>query len=80
MRKLSGAQNFSDVPGKPTAEGFALSEDALFQEKFHELCAAVEYHVQEEDRMLPEAERELEEQLENLLDEMQELKQSLLAS
>jgi hypothetical protein len=52
----------------------------LFQEKFHELCAAVEYHVQEEDRMLPEAERELEEQLENLLDEMQELKQSLLAS
>jgi iron-sulfur cluster repair protein YtfE (RIC family) len=56
-------------------------EDALFQEKFDELRATVEHHVQEEEgRMFPEAERELEEQLEDLRDEMQELKQSLLAS
>jgi hypothetical protein len=55
-------------------------EGALFQEKFDGLRATVEHHVQEEGRMFPEAEVELGEQLEDLRDEMQELKQSLLAS
>ena len=40
----------------------------------------MEQHVQdEESRMFPQAEQELEDQLEDLRDEMQEIKEQLLA-
>jgi hemerythrin superfamily protein len=52
-----------------------------FAAKFQELVENVEHHVEEEETaMLPEAEEILAEQLEDLMDEMQELKQQLLAS
>jgi iron-sulfur cluster repair protein YtfE (RIC family) len=51
-----------------------------FATKFQELRTKVEQHVQEEERkMFPQAEQELEEQLEDLRDEMQEVKEQLLA-
>jgi uncharacterized coiled-coil DUF342 family protein len=51
-----------------------------FAMKFQELRAKVEQHVRdEESRMFPQAEQELQEQLEDLRDEMQEIKEQLLA-
>jgi iron-sulfur cluster repair protein YtfE (RIC family) len=51
-----------------------------FAMKFQELRIKVEQHVQEEESsMFPQAEQELEEQLEDLRDEMQEIKDQLLA-
>ncbi len=51
-----------------------------FATKFRELRTKVAQHVQdEESRMLPQAEQELQEQLEDLRDEMQEIKEQLLA-
>jgi hypothetical protein len=53
----------------------------LFQTKFRELRDNVEHHVRDEEgRMFPQAEREMEERLEDLKDEMQEYKQALQAS
>jgi iron-sulfur cluster repair protein YtfE (RIC family) len=51
-----------------------------FAAKFQELRTKVEQHVQdEESRMFPQAEQELQDQLEDLRDEMQEIKEQLLA-
>jgi hemerythrin-like domain-containing protein len=51
-----------------------------FAVKFQELRVKVEQHVQEEEsQMFPQAEQALEEQLEDLRDEMQEIKEHLLA-
>jgi hemerythrin superfamily protein len=52
-----------------------------FGAKFQELRTKVEQHVQaEEGQLFPQAEQVLEEQLEDLRDEMQEIKEQLLAS
>jgi hemerythrin-like domain-containing protein len=52
-----------------------------FEAKFQELMANVEHHVQEEEAaMFPLAEDELEEDMQDLRDEMQELKKGLMAS
>ena len=52
-----------------------------FDAKFHELMHNVEHHVAEEEAaMFPLAEEELEEDMQDLRDEMQELKKELLAS
>jgi hemerythrin-like domain-containing protein len=57
------------------------SDEELFDAKFSELMDNVEHHVEEEEsEMLPEAERVLAEQAEELMDEMQELKKQLLTS
>jgi hemerythrin-like domain-containing protein len=59
----------------------AEEEDAEFAAKFQELMDSVEDHVEDEETQLfPQAEAVLEEQLEDLRDEMQELKQQLTAS
>ena len=56
------------------------ADQEAFAAKFQELHAKVEQHVQdEESQMFPQAEQELEEQLEDLRDEMQEIKEQLLA-
>ena len=56
-------------------------DDQTFDAKFKELIRTVEHHVEEEEReMFPLAEAELEEDMDDLMDEMQELKEQLLAS
>ena len=56
------------------------ADQEAFAAKFQELRTKVEQHVQEEEsQMFPQAEQELEEQLEDLRDEMQEIKEQLLA-
>jgi hemerythrin superfamily protein len=56
------------------------ADQEAFAAKFQELRAKVEQHVQdEESQMFPQAEQALEEQLEELRDEMQEIKEHLLA-
>ena len=55
------------------------ADQEAFAAKFHELRTKVDQHVQdEESQMFPQAEREREEQLEDLRDEMQEIKEQLL--
>ena len=55
--------------------------DEAFNAKFRELMDNVEHHVQEEEaEMFPEAEELLAEQGAELVDEMEEIKQQLLAS
>jgi hemerythrin-like domain-containing protein len=52
-----------------------------FDAKFQELIQRVEHHVEEEETaMFPLAEEELEEDMEDLGDEMQELKKELMTS
>jgi hemerythrin-like domain-containing protein len=56
------------------------ADQEAFAAKFQVLRAKVEQHVQdEESQMFPQAEQALEEQLEELRDEMQEIKEHLLA-
>ena len=56
------------------------ADQEAFAAKFQELRTKVEQHVQEEEsQMFPQAEQELEDQLEDLRDEMQEIKEQLLA-
>ena len=56
------------------------ADQEVFAAKFQELRTKVEQHVQdEESQMFPQAEQELEDQLEDLRDEMQEIKEQLLA-
>ncbi len=56
------------------------ADQEAFAAKFQELRTKVEQHVQEEEsQVFPQAEQELEEQLEDLRDEMQEIKEQLLA-
>ena len=55
------------------------ADQEAFAAKFQELRTKVEQHVQaEESQMFPQAEQELEKQLEDLRDEMQEIKEQLL--
>ena len=59
----------------------AEEEDAEFAAKFQELMDRVDDHVEDEETQLfPQAEAVLEEQLEDLRDEMQDLKQQLLGA
>ena len=52
-----------------------------FDVKFTELVRNVEHHVEEEEsQMFPLAEDQLADEVEDLMDEMQELKEQLLAS
>ena len=52
-----------------------------FDAKFKELVRNVEHHVQEEEsQMFPLAEDHLADEVEDLMDEMQELKEQLLTS
>jgi hypothetical protein len=52
-----------------------------FDTKFHELRRNVEHHVEEEEaEMFPLAEEKLEEDMKDLKNEMQELKEQILAS
>jgi hemerythrin-like domain-containing protein len=52
-----------------------------FDVKFKELVRNVEHHVEEEEsQMFPLAEDQLADEVEDLMDEMQELKEQLLAS
>jgi iron-sulfur cluster repair protein YtfE (RIC family) len=56
------------------------ADQEAFAAKFQELRTKVEQHVQEEEsQMFPQAEQALQEQLEELRDEMQEIKEHLLA-
>jgi hemerythrin-like domain-containing protein len=56
------------------------ADQEVFAAKFQDLRTKVEQHVQdEESQMFPQAEQVLEEQLEELRDEMQEIKEHLLA-
>ena len=58
-------------------QGLDLAEEE-FEAKFQELMHAVRHHVDtEEDEMFPEAEQILADQLEDLMDEMVELKHQL---
>jgi hypothetical protein len=55
--------------------------DEAFDTAFRELMENVEHHVREEEaEMFPEAEEILAEQLDELMEEMQEVKEQLLAS
>jgi len=55
------------------------ADAAAFEAKFHALRLTVEQHVQHEERqMFPQAEVALAEQLEDLRDEMQDIKEQLL--
>jgi hemerythrin-like domain-containing protein len=55
------------------------ADQEAFAAKFQELRTKVDQHVQdEESQMFPQAEQALEEQLEDLRDEMQEIKEQLL--
>ena len=55
--------------------GVFEADQEAFAAKFQELRTKVEQHVQDEESLIfPQAERELEEQLEDLRDEMQEIK------
>jgi hemerythrin-like domain-containing protein len=56
------------------------SNTKAFDVKFQELIRHVEHHVEEEAEMFPLAEEELEEGMKDLRDEMQELKEQILAS
>ena len=61
-------------------QGIDLDE-ATFEEKFHELMGIVREHVAEEENgIFPEAEQILADQLEDLMDQMVELKQHLATS
>jgi len=52
-----------------------------FQAKFHELMQTVQQHIdEEENEMFPEAEQILADQVEDLMDEMVDLKQQLTTS
>jgi len=56
------------------------ADQEAFAAKFQDLRTKGEQHVQdEESQMFPQAEQALEEQLEDLRDEMQEIKEHLLA-
>jgi hypothetical protein len=56
------------------------ADDETFDVKFHELMENVEHHVEEEEsEMLPEAEMALAEQVEELMDDMHEVKRQLLS-
>jgi hemerythrin superfamily protein len=56
-------------------------DEATFEAKFHELMDTVRDHVaEEENEMFPEAQIILAEQLEDLMDEMVELKRQLTTS
>jgi hemerythrin superfamily protein len=56
-------------------------DEAEFEVKFHELMGIVREHVaEEENAMFPEAEQMLADQLEDLMDQMVELKQQLTIS
>lgn len=56
-------------------------DDEMFDRKFRELMDNVEHHVEEEENMMfPKAEEQLAGEMEDLLEEMQELKQQLLTS
>jgi hemerythrin superfamily protein len=63
-------------------ELWELGPDAMeFNSKFQELRRNVEYHMNEEEsKMFPLAEVQLEEDMEELTEEMQELKKELIAS
>jgi len=50
-----------------------------FDMKFKELVRNVEHHVEEESQMFPLVEDQLADEVEELMDEMQELKEQLLA-
>ena len=55
------------------------ADQEAFEAKFHALRLTVEQHIQDEERqMFPQAEVALEEQLEDLRDEMQDIKDQLL--
>jgi len=57
------------------------SDNKAFDAKFKELIQNVEHHVEEEENeMFPMAEEELEEDMAKLMEEMQELKQEIMAS
>ena len=55
--------------------------NATFEAKFNALRENVQHHVEEEEsEMFPKAEEALEAHMEDLMDEMQELKQQLIAA
>jgi hemerythrin-like domain-containing protein len=57
------------------------SDAKAFDAKFKELVRNVEHHVEEEEsQMFPLAEDQLADEVEDLMDEMQDLKEQLLAS
>jgi hemerythrin superfamily protein len=57
------------------------ADEAEFDAKFRALMDNVQHHVEEEEsEMFPEAEEALETFMEDLMDEMQELKQQLTAA
>jgi len=60
--------------------GLDLAEEE-FEAKFHELMHTVRHHIDaEENEMFPEAEQILADQLEDLMDEMVELKHRLMTA
>jgi hemerythrin-like domain-containing protein len=61
-------------------QGLDLTEEE-FEAKFHELMHTVRHHIDaEENEMFPEAEQILTDQLEDLMDEMVELKHRLMTA
>src|SRR6266571_8390939 len=61
-------------------QGLDLADEE-FEAKFHELMHTVRHHVDaEENEMFPEAEQILEDQLEDLMDDMVELKHQLMTA